>query len=160
MGNLFNLAEVVDLGIEKEKKRRDFYAYVAKQFKEKEMQELFLRLKDWEELHIKKVSELRKDIQDQEVTESYEGELGAYMQALVDDQLYNEVLPKKFAQTVKTPHSAIRYGIGFEKDAILFFSGLLRYFISSHKEIIQKLIDEERQHIIYLYQLKNKLKEE
>ena len=39
MLNVFNAAEVIDMGIEKERKRRDFYGYAAKKFKMKDMKE-------------------------------------------------------------------------------------------------------------------------
>ena len=54
MANVFNAAEAIDMGIEKERKRRDFYGYAAQNFKEKDMVELFSHLRDWEDTHIKK----------------------------------------------------------------------------------------------------------
>ena len=54
MANIFHVSEVVGLGIEKEIKRRDFYAEVARQFPQPELRELFEKLRDWEETHIKK----------------------------------------------------------------------------------------------------------
>lgn len=157
MPNVFNAAEVIDMGIAKEKKRRDFYALVATSFRQKEMRELFVRLRDWESEHIKKFGEIRDTVEDSEVFESYQGELGAYMKALVDDMLYKQVTASQFLKNVKTPLEAIRYGIGFEKDAILFFQELLRYMTPIHQEKIVELINEEKKHIIYLTELKRKL---
>ena len=73
MANIFNAAEAVDMGIEKERKRRDFYGYTALKFKEKDMVELFSRLRDWEETHIKKFSGIRATLEESEATESYRG---------------------------------------------------------------------------------------
>jgi len=157
MSNVFNAAEVIDMGIEKEKKRRDFYGKVAVVFKQKEMRELFLRLRDWEETHIKKFAEIRDSvIGDIEVTETYEGEFESYMKALVDDKFYRQVSPSAFSKNVKKPIDAIRYGIGFEKDAILFFGELLAYMPGENNDKVRKLIDEEKQHIIYLTELKRR----
>ena len=83
--------------------------------------------------------------------------MGAYMQALVDDKLYSRILPANFSKNVKTPMDAISYGIGFEKDAILFFNELVKYTADSRKEIVGKLIDEEKKHIVYLALLRQKL---
>lgn len=155
--NLLNVAEVIDLGIEKEKKRRDFYALAADNFSEKKLKDLFSRLKNWEETHIKKFSEIRNSIDEQETKESYPGELGAYMKAYIDDALYREITPEKFKQRIPSPFSAIEYAIGFEKDAILFFNELLPYVSSPNKEAIQQLIDEEKKHIVFLVEQRNKL---
>ncbi len=156
--NIFSLSEIVDLGVEKEKKRRDFYGLCAERFSRKEMKELFGKLKDWEEEHIKKFSGIRASIKEIKETEGYEGELNSYMQALLDDKLYNDVSPSKFSANVKTPLDAISYGIGFEKDSIIFFGEIMNYTADDRKDVIKKLIEEEKQHIIYLANLKEKVK--
>ncbi|MFC1509638.1 ferritin family protein [Candidatus Omnitrophota bacterium] len=157
MGNVFNAAEVIDMGIEKEKKRRDFYGLVAEKFNDKEMKELFTKLRDWEESHIEKFGEIKKGIKQLEATDKYPGELNDYILALIDDKLYDEVSPLEFAKNVKSPLSAVRYGMGFEKDAILFFREILFFTEPANKDAIEKLIDEEKGHIIYLAELKKKL---
>lgn len=157
MQNVFNAAEVVDMGIAKEKKRRDFYGRVAESFaKDRAMRKLFADLKGWEEAHIKKFTQIRMGMEEAEVIESYQGEFEAYIKALVDDKLYDQVAPANFKRSVKKPLDAIRYGIGFEKDSILFFGELLRYMSGPHKDKVQLLINEEKQHLIYLSQLKKK----
>lgn len=156
MANVFNAAEVIDMGIEKEKKRRDFYGYTAAKFKEKEMKDLFARLHVWEETHIQKFTEIRNSIEESETAESYQGEFASYIKATVDDLLYTQVSAEWFAKNVKDKLTAIRYGIGFEKDAILFFNELLRYMTPYHKEKVQTLIDEEKKHLVFLSELKQK----
>lgn len=155
--NIFNMSEIVDMGIEKEKKRRDFYGLTAERFSDKNMKELFTRLRDWEDSHIKKFTEIRDSIKDIRETEAYEGELDSYMQALLDDKLYSEVTPAKFSTHVKTPLDAIAYGIGFEKDAIIFFNEIINYTVDSRKDAVKKLIEEEKQHIVYLAALREKV---
>lgn len=158
MANLFNAVEIIDMGIEKEKKRRDFYGLVAERFEDKEMKDLFSRLRDWEETHIKKFTEIKNSISESEseTTDSYSGEFGAYMQNIIDEKLYKETTPAEFSSNIKTPLDAIQRGIWFEKDAILFFGELLAFMPPYHKDAVQKLIDEEKQHIIYLSQLREK----
>lgn len=156
MANIFNAAEIIDMGIEKEKKRRDFYGLVASKFKEKDMKELFTSLKKWEEEHIKKFTDIRNSVEESEVTESYQGEFAAYMRSLVDEAFYKQVSAKLFAKNVKNPLSAIRYGMGFEKDAIIFFGELLKYIPQHNKEKIELLIEEERKHLIYLANLRKR----
>ena len=156
MSNIFNIAEVIDLGIEKEKKRRDFYGRVSESFWEGDIKKLFLRLRNWEDEHIKKFEAIRDTVHIDESQESYEGELAEYMRALVDDALYDQVSVKEFRKFVKSPKAAIQYGIGFEKDAILFFNELLTYMMPPNKEKVKELVEEEKKHLIYLSQLKKK----
>jgi rubrerythrin len=154
--NIFSMSEIVDMGIEKEKKRRDFYGLAAERFSDKNMKELFVKLRGWEDEHIKKFTLIREHVNEPRETENYEGELNSYMQALLDDKLYNEVSPSKFSANVKTPLDAISYGIEFEKDAIIFFNEIVKYTVDTRKEVIKELIEEEKQHIVYLAALREK----
>lgn len=156
MANVFTAAEIIDMGIDKEKKRRDFYGYVADKFKDKEMIDLFTRLRDWEDTHIKKFTEIRNSTQTYEIEESYEGEFDKYIKSLIDDMFYKQISKEWFAKSVKEPIIAIKYGIGFEKDAILFFNELIIHIMPPHKEKIQELVEEEKKHLIYLSELKKK----
>lgn len=158
MSKIFNATEIADLGIEKEKKRRDFYDLVSRRFEDNRMKKLFSSLRDWEEEHIKKFGEIRERIAESEPIESYPGELMSYMQSLVGDMLYNQVSPDLFSQNVKTEIEAINFGISFEKDAILFFLEMYSFINTPHKEVIQSLIEEEKKHIIYLADLRKALK--
>ena len=154
---LFNAAEIADIGIEKEKKRKEFYARVADKFEDKDVKDIFTKLRDWEDMHIKKFTELKSKISQPTATDSYVGEAADYIKSLMDDTLYNEVSPEQFAKKVTTPISAVQYGIGFEKDAILFFNEFMAVVSENDKKIIKKLINEEKEHIVYLSNLKTKI---
>ena len=78
------------------------------------------------------------------------------MKATVDDLLYRQITPGWFSDNIRAPLAAIQYGIGFEKDAILFFDELLKYMNPYHKEKVQELIDEEKKHLVYLIELRKK----
>jgi rubrerythrin len=58
---------------------------------------------------------------------------------------------------VKTPLDAIRYGLAFERDAILFFSEISAVMEPHNKEAVERLVNEEKQHITYLAELKGKI---
>jgi rubrerythrin len=158
MANILQPAEIVEIGIEKEKKRRDFYAVAAEHFKDHaELADLFGRLRDWEEEHIKRFQEIREHVSKAQYTESYPGETESYMKALIDSELYDEVNPEVFAQKVKTPTDALDMGIRFEKDAILFFNGLSRFVDDKSRKIAEKLIEEEQEHMLYLFNKKKEI---
>ena len=158
MANILQPAEIVEIGIEKEKKRRDFYAIAAERFKEKrELADLFGRLRDWEIEHIRRFEEILDTVRKARYTESYEGEIEAYMDALVDNDLYRLITPERFAELVKSPIDALDRGVGFEKDAILFFSQLSRFVDAKSKEIVDVLIKEEQQHMGYLFRMKKEM---
>lgn len=151
-------SDIVDIGIEKEIKRRDFYALAADHFAEKaELAELFGKLRDWEQGHITKFEKIRDDVKGGNYAESYPGEIHEYMAAVVNSDLYENLDAESFALTIKTPEEALDAGIGFEKDAILFFGGLANFVDPKSREVIQELIAEEQQHMLQLFEMKKKL---
>lgn len=154
--NIFNAAEVIDMGIAKERKRRDFYKLVVKKFNDPQMQELFTQLAQWEDEHIIKFTEIRNSVDESEIIESYQGEFEAYIKSLVDDMLYKQVSSSNFVRYVRNPLSAIKYGMSFERDSILFFGELIRHMTAHHEEKIVELINEEKKHLLYLAKLKAK----
>jgi rubrerythrin len=156
MSNIFHVSEVLDMGIEKEKKRRDFYGRVAEHFKEQEMRDLFTKLRDWEEIHVNKFTQIRDKIIEPETADSFPGELQQYMSALVDEKLYRDVAVESFAAKITSALAAIDYGLQFERDAILFFTELWRYVPEYSKKTVEELIDEERKHVVYLTVLRKK----
>ncbi len=156
MANVLKVIDVVSIGIEKEKARRDFYSRVAEHFNDADMKDLFGKLRDWEDGHVKKFEAIRNGIDETQTVESYPGEMSAYMDALVDDRLYREVSADSFGKIVKDPVTAIQYGIGFEKDAILLFMELIGVVQTGNTEAIQELITEERHHIVQLIRLRKK----
>ena len=151
-------SDIVDIGIEKEIKRRDFYALAAEHFADSaELAELFGKLRDWEEGHIRKFEKIRDEVKGGNYAESYPGEIHEYMAAVVQSDLYENLDAESFALTIKTPEEALDAGIGFEKDAILFFGGLANFVEPKAREVIQELITEEQQHMLQLFEMKKKL---
>ena len=159
MTNVLKMVDVVEIGVDKEKAREAFYDRVATHFDDPEMKSLFSKLRDWESAHVKKFNSILDSMEEKETVESYPGEMSLYIRALVDDALYKQVSSDQFHNHIKTPIDAINYGIGFEKDAILLFQELMGFVQSKNKDIILKLIEEERHHIVYLIKLKQQLKE-
>jgi len=152
-------ADIVDIGIEKEKKRREFYALAADQFGEnEELAQLFSRLRDWEDEHVRKFKEIRSEVSGGGGhAEDYPGEMEGYMKALVESDLYDDINPEDFAGSIQTPQQALKRGIAFEKDAILFFTGLAGFLDEDNKKTVNKLIKEEQQHMLYLSDMKREL---
>ena len=107
MTSVLKVIDVVDIGIEKEKARQAFYDKVAGTFSDPDMKDLFTKLRDWEAGHVVKFESIRDDLKQMSTLESYPGEATAYIKALVDDALYQQVQPQSFAHHIKEPIEAI-----------------------------------------------------
>ena len=97
-------SDIVDIGIEKEIKRRDFYALAADHFADKaELAELFGKLRDWEQGHIKKFEKIRDDVKGGNYAESYPGEIHEYMAAVVNSCLSESPIARCSPLTINSP---------------------------------------------------------
>jgi len=147
---LFRAAEMMDIAVEKEKRRRDFYHAAAEQFTDQRLRNLFSHLEKWEETHVAKLQQLREHVEDSSVHESYPGEYRAYVDTLIDQRIYEKTSLEQFQHDTRTPREAIERAIGFEKDSILFFQELARFVSSEGEKTVRQLIEEEKHHIVEL----------
>lgn len=158
MTKILRPLDIIDIGIEKEKKRRDFYATAQEKFSgKKDLADLFAKLRDWEQEHITRFEEIREGVSGAKYDESYPGEIAAYMAVVVETELYSGISAEQLAGRVESPGDAIEMGIGFEKEAIIFFNGLARFIDHKFYHTVRSLIEEEQQHLIMLYQMKKNL---
>ena len=156
--SLFKIKEIIKMGIDKEKKRRDFYGKVKGLYDNEKLAQLFSDLEKWEAEHIDTFKKIYDSVgEEQTCRESYEGEMEDYIDAFLDDRLYYEIETDIFKDRIKTERDAIHLAMSFEKDAIIFFNEFKDMAPPEHKVEIQKLLNEEKQHLIFLYRMKKEL---
>jgi rubrerythrin len=158
MGNLFSAVEVVEIGIQIEKNGRDFYDGVLKISKAAKAREIFEFLKGEEENHIKRFESLLSQVKKYEPSEAYPGEYFAYLKALSEGYVFTKANKgTEIAKKAKSDSEAVEMGIGFEKDSILFYHEMKRFVLEGEQKIVDKLIEEEQEHLRKLTELKKNL---
>ena len=158
MPTVFTAREIAETAVEKEMKRRDFYANVTKLSTDPEMRKLFEFLTAEEDRHVATFSKLRDGVPVEEVRpEEYDADMEAYMDSVVEDRLYSKIGTEDFVQKAIDAKDVFRLSIALEKDAILFFWEFLPYVNDNDKKIVRALIDEEKGHIRMLWKMKQQL---
>lgn len=158
MANLFAGNEIVEMGIQIEKNGTDFYMTLAGQSREKTAKEVFKYLAGEEEKHITVFQKILEKTTVYEPPEAYPGEYFAYMNALASSYVFTRKDEgKEIAKKIKTDKEAIEFGIGFEKDSILFYEGMKKVMFENNYSVINELIMQEQNHLTQLYDLKEKL---
>ena len=158
MPTVFTAREIAEAAVEKEVKRRDFYAYVSRLSTNPEMTKLFDFLTAEEERHVATFAKLRDGVPVEEVRpEEYDADMQAYMDSVVEDKLYTKIDSADFVKTAIEAKDVFRLAIALEKDAILFFWEFLPYVNDKDKKIVRTLIDEEKSHIRLLWNMKQAL---
>ena len=157
MSVLFSAREIAEAAVEKEIKRRDFYATVTRLSKNAEMTKLFEFLTAEEDRHISTFVGLRDALPVQPKPEEYDADMQAYMDSVVEDRMYTKIASADFVQEAIEAKDVFRLAIALEKDAILFFWEFLPFVSDADKKIVRTLIDEEKSHIRLLWKMKQKL---
>lgn len=158
MTTVFTAREIAEAAVEKEMRRRDFYANVTRLSTNPEMTRLFAFLTEEEERHVATFMKIRDGVRIEEVRpEEYDADMEAYMDSVVEERLYSKIGSADFVQKAIDAKDVFRLAIALEKDAILFFWEFLPYVNDQDKQVVKTLMDEEKGHIRMLWKLKQAL---
>jgi rubrerythrin len=148
----FSIREVVEQAVQTEKLGNEFYIKMAKKFQDNnELKKLFETLAAHELRHGNSFSELKNKL-DGEEPEEWD-EVTQYLRAIVDSEFFlgkDKCLPS--LEHVKTALEAINFALCFERETLLYYYALRE--TTEEKEIIDKIIKEEKTHIVWLNNLR------
>ena len=152
----FSISEVIEQAVQTEKLGYEFYTAMAEKFKnDKKLNKLFETLAAKELRHKKTFSEL-KDIVGDEEPYGWE-DVSNYLRVIVESEFFlgkNKSLPS--LKNIKTIDDAVKFAIGFEKETLLYYHTLRD--VIREKDIVDEIINEEREHIMWLSEFKKGLK--
>ena len=143
----YTVRDIVEAAIEKEKKRRDFYATVTELSANPDMKGLFHYLSEQESSHVAAFIQIRNGLDKGIGTEEYKKDTDRYLDSILDDRLYSKIDTKEFVQKAIDTWNVFRLAIGFEKDSILCFTEFLPHLSESDRKIVEDLIEQEKGHI-------------
>ena len=157
MAILFSARQIVEAAVEKENKRKGFYAAVSEMSRHPEMKDLFGFLVREEERHIRVFSDILARLPADVHPVGYTEEMQAYMDGFINDRLYADIDTTAFAEKALAEKSVFSLAIGFEKDAILYFREFLPYLSESDADIVAELIEQEKGHIRKLAEMRREM---
>lgn len=159
MNIFFSVQEVVEMAINMERSGQAFYQTASKLAKEKNLKELLQYLVEEEGKHLKVFQGLYNSLKQGPETTPYNWEEAKlYLKALVDSRFFTG--PDKAIQMAKEAKSelkAINSAISFEKETLLFFYEMLEVVKPQDRDLVKKIIEEEKKHIRRLFTMKGKL---
>ena len=151
MSILLSGTEVFSLAMEIEKSGYAYYKTVADSTDDGALKTLFDFLADQEIQHYEYFKSLEAEIGEITISEEEWEATSEYIKASVDSRFFiGEDRAIMAAQNVADPINAIDVAIGFEKDTLLFFYELLNVTPEKSKDTTQKIVEEEKRHILML----------
>jgi rubrerythrin len=156
MAIYFSGEEIVEMGINIEEMGEKFYTSYISETKNEKVKDLFKFLANEEAKHKQVFQNILDSLHKGEFVISYsDEEVSKYFEAIVDARVFSdEGYAIQLAKTAKDEIEALRFAISFEKDTIVFYYGFLDLVKEKTKDIIMKLINEEKKHLKLLHDIK------
>jgi rubrerythrin len=157
MTTIFNADEILEIAEQIERNGITFYGNAAARFRGDEKRTL-LRLADMERTHEKVFAGMRRDLSASgEGLTAFdpEGEAGRYLAAFADGKIFNlNEDPAALLGPKQSMQDILELAIGLEKDSVVFYVAIRDTVPKSlGKDRIERIINEEMEHIILLSEM-------
>lgn len=154
----FSGSELVNIAIGIERNGLAFYQSLVKSEKDVMVRGAYKYLADMEEKHLKTFQDMLDTVGEYRPPEIYAEEYGLYLKALVESAVFaDDKVAREMAKKVTSSAEAIHIALGAEKDSILFYSEMRNLVLERDREVVDRIIEEEKSHLRQLSELKKKL---
>ncbi len=159
MGIFFSGPEVIEMAIRTEENGEKFYTSHAEKAEVESVKLLFTYLANEEAKHIEDFSKLYDIVKEtgETIFGDYE-EFKAYMGTFADSKfLTNFTAEANKIKDSTDVQEVIEFAIGFEKETLLFYYGLLEFISEKGRDIVKDIIEQEKVHVEKLTSIKKVL---
>ena len=153
MAVFFSGMEILEVAVKIEENGIVFYSQLALASKRPELRSTFEYLVGQEKLHKQIFTKMEDSAGKSYTVESYPGEEAAYLKSLADSILFTPDKVREMA--VKADEKeALDLALGFEKDAVLFYTDMMGIVRDQDKKIVEWVVGQEKTHIKRILDLK------
>jgi len=158
MSLLMSEQEVFSMAMEIEKSGKAFYDTIVNSAPDDTTRELFTFLAEEEHRHYDYFKSLSTQSGNLIIQTEDWDEISEYIKATTDSRFFiGEDKAIRAAEGANDIREAINIAMSFEKDTLLFFYELLNVTPEGSKEAAQKIVDEEKRHILLLAEKRKEL---
>ena len=155
MSTNFSADDILSIAERIEKNGADFYRAAAGNTCDPDAKQVLLNLAGMEDDHLRTFADMRADLKQDEKRQTAfdpEGEEAAYLRTMADSNVFNpKVDPAERLTGEESMEDILKIAIGLEKDSIVFYQAMKKFFPESlGRDKIDAIIDEEYKHIVIL----------
>ncbi len=156
----FSPQEILKIAVEIESNGQTLYGNLEKKAGNDRLRAVWKYLKEQEILHHKTFQVMLDSLGEYIVNEFSPGEYKAYLKAVASEYVFTQrLIEAKVKEGFKTDLEAVEFGIFVEKESILTYSALRPYMILAKQATLDGIINEEKQHLVDLVEIKAALKD-
>lgn len=158
MGVFFSGRELINIAIGIERNGAAFYDALVNSAEDAKARDTYRYLADKEREHMETFQNMLGSVGDYQPSETYTEEYALYLKGLVDSAVFaDDKIAREMAEKVTSTSEAIQIGLRAEKDSILFYLEMQNLVRSSDREVVNRIIEEERSHLRQLLALRHSL---
>jgi rubrerythrin len=155
MSVTFDASDILEIAIEIEKNGEKFYKKAAGIVKDSRTKQFLIELADMEKEHEETFRQMMETLPESETKVlDPDNEASLYLQAMADGNVFD--VKKDISNMLagkETAEQIFKIAIQAEKDSIIYYIGLEDFLPDEEdKKRVDKIIEEERSHILALYQ--------
>jgi len=159
MEKTYNSREIVQMAIQAKARGVELYMALARSSENYHVSNLFAELAKEAQRYKIQLEKWLEELDEHKREEAYPGEKAMYLKALVDANTFNCDKAKKQAlEKTISEEDALRAGITFKKDFMLFLHELKHHAGSEGTGTIDSIIEEEIAHLKDMFHLEEKMK--
>jgi rubrerythrin len=152
---MFSPAEIVRIAVNVEKNGQVLFGLLEQKATDKKIQDLWRYLKEQEIVHQKIFEEILEHTDTYIVDDYNPGEYAAYVRAIASEYILTQrLVEQKVKELFPSDLDAIDFGIFIEKESIMTYTALRDYVKTAYQETIDKVIAEEKKHLVNLCAIK------
>jgi rubrerythrin len=153
--NIFEAADIFQFAIRIEENGEIFYHRAALIADDKNIADIFNHLADEEIIHKRIFQDLLSKVDVHRQPESYKGEYIAYLRDYIDNKaVFTKEVKDSELSNVHDTLSAINFAMQRELDSVLYYQEIKQFVPEKQHGLIDKIIEEEREHFSKLSTIK------
>ena len=157
MSAVLSNADLTKIALEIERKGAAFYDIMARSSDEAKVGQTFQFLAEMERHHVQIFQDIFSSI-NQNGMPSSKRERSVYIQALMDNSAFtDDFMSSEIVNRIQNDVQALELSIVAEKDSLIFYYELEDQLADPNRELINRIIAEEKTHIIQLSEIKKEL---
>jgi rubrerythrin len=159
MAVFFSGSELLEIAMGIERNGMAFYQALADKTGNRDVKDTYNYLAGEEKKHLDTFKGMSDSLGQVKPPETYTDEYMLYLKSLVDSVVFSDVTEaKQKADKISDEIEALDIGIQAEKDSILFYTELQNLVRERDSKVVLHVLDEEKNHLRQLSELKRGLK--
>ena len=154
---LFSVKDIFEFAVKIEVSGEYFYRETAKKIPDPEVKELFTFLADEEVKHKKTFEKLATRMGSISLPEPSNADYRAYLEAYTENLIFSDADIKSKIAGINDKNIALLFAIDKELDTVHYYKEVKNLIPESEHGLVDKIIDEERNHVVILAEMKRKL---